>query len=108
MIRQQSSDCVHRRSSYSYWLSGSSGCFQSQSGRRLATNGMVAKLYAGGGELTDHSRVQASQGSFPAKAPFQYELMRFHTNTRTAAPWMKAPMVTIRFNVSHPRCGSYV
>src|SRR5262249_6917749 len=61
---------------------------------------MVAKLYAGGGELTDHSRVHASQGSFSAKAPFQYERMRLKTNTRIAKPWMKAPIVTIRFSVS--------
>src|SRR5215467_15639904 len=93
---------------YSYRLSGSSGCFWSHRGRRLATVGTVAKLYAGGGELTDHSSVQASHGSLPAGAPRQYERIRFHTNTRTARPWMKAPIVTIRFNVSHPRCGSYV
>src|SRR5215475_9858618 len=72
--------------SYSYRLSGSSGCFRSHNGRRLATVGMVAKLYAGGGELTDHSRVHASQGSFPATSPFQYEMTRFATNTRTAMP----------------------
>src|SRR5262245_16610891 len=56
---------------YSQRLSGSSGCFRSHNGRRLATIGMEAKLYAGGGELTDHSRVHASQGSFPAMSPFQ-------------------------------------
>ena len=38
---------------------------------RLATVGVTAKLYAGGGELTDHSRVHASQGSFPAFAPLK-------------------------------------
>src|SRR5215468_1082069 len=56
---------------HSYWLSGSSGCFRSHNGRRLATTGTVAKLYAGGGELVDHSSVQASQGSFPASAPLK-------------------------------------
>src|ERR1700730_10249325 len=56
---------------YSYFQSGSSGCLISQSGRRLLTTGILAKLYSSGGELTDHSRVHASQGSFPALAPFQ-------------------------------------
>src|SRR5262249_32292189 len=71
---------------HSYRLSGSSGCFKSHSGRLLATVGMEAKLYTGGGELTDHSSVQASQGSLPALAPFQYEMTRFATNTRMATP----------------------
>src|SRR5215467_4730545 len=70
---------------HSYWLSGSSGCFRSHNGRRLATTGTVAKLYAGGGELVDHSSVHASHGSFPASAPLKYEMMRFATNTRIAA-----------------------
>src|SRR5215467_7848670 len=56
---------------YSYFQSGSSGCFKSQSGRRLLTVGITAKLYAGGGELVVHSSVQASQGSFPAILPLK-------------------------------------
>src|ERR1700756_2108184 len=68
----------------SYRLSGSSGCLRSHSGRRLATTGMVAKLYAGGGELVDHSSVHASQGSLPDTAPFKYEITRFARNTRIA------------------------
>src|SRR4030095_5429137 len=71
--------CLH-----SYWLSGSSGCFKSHNGRRLATVGTVATLYAGVGELVDHSKVHASHGSLPASAPLKYEMIRFHTNTRMA------------------------
>src|SRR5580704_540621 len=56
---------------HSYWLSVSSGCLRSHSGRRLATFGTTAKLYGGGGELTAHSSVQASQGSLPALAPLK-------------------------------------
>src|SRR5215471_9835013 len=56
---------------YSYFQSGSSGCFRSQSGRRLFTTGVVAKLYGGGGELVVHSRVHASQGSLPASLPLK-------------------------------------
>src|ERR1700692_4900898 len=54
---------------YSYFQSGSSGCLRSQSGRRLMTTGILAKLYSGGGEVVDHSSVQASQGSLPADSP---------------------------------------
>src|SRR5271157_3370121 len=71
---------------YSYFQSGSSGCFKSQSGRRLRTTGMVPKLYSGGGELVDHSSVHASQGSFPAISPRNRDQSRFPTNTRIAAP----------------------
>src|SRR5215475_5911274 len=86
--------CLH-----SYWLSGSSGCFKSHNGRRLATTGTVAKLYAGGGELVDHSRVHASHGSLPASAPLKYEMIRLATNTRIAIAWINAPIVMIRFKV---------
>src|SRR5258708_28824441 len=71
---------------HSYRLSGSSGCFKSHNGRRLATVGVTAKLYAGGGELTDHSRVHASQGSFPALAPLKEEIMGLPTKISVAMP----------------------
>src|SRR5262250_1783504 len=58
-------------SSDSYFQSGSSGCFRSHNGRRLLATGSDAKLYAGGGELVDHSRVHASHGSFPAVSPLK-------------------------------------
>src|SRR4030095_7608137 len=90
--------CLH-----SYWLSGSSGCFRSHSGRRLATVGIVAKLYAGGGELVDHSSVHAPQVSLPAGAPLKYDTMRFATKTRMASAWTNAPTLIRRFSVSHPR-----
>ena len=62
----------------SYFQSGSSGCLRSHSGRRLLTSGMTAKLYAGGGDGTAHSSVQASQGSFPAGLPLKYDLHQIH------------------------------
>src|ERR1700720_2116926 len=70
---------------YSYFQSGSSGCFRSQSGRRLWTTGIAAKLYSGGGEVVEHSSVHASHGSFPAGSPFQSDQSRFPTNTSTPA-----------------------
>src|SRR5215831_2121143 len=70
---------------YSYLQSGSSGCFRSHSGRRLRTVGIEAKLYAGGGELVDHSSVQASQGSLPALLPLKYDHTRLVANTSTPA-----------------------
>src|SRR5271169_533693 len=93
---------------YSYFQSGSSGCLRSQSGRRLLTTGVTAKLYSGGGEVVDHSSVHASHGSFPAGSPFKSDQARLATNTSTPAIWKNTPTVTIRFQISHPRPGSYV
>ena len=58
---------------HSYRESGSSGCFRSHNGLRLATTGALAKLYSGGGDEVAHSSVQASQGSGPASGPLKYE-----------------------------------
>src|SRR5579871_2291691 len=78
-----SAACVICRSSrHSYFQSGSSGCFRSQSGRRLRTVGIVSKLYEGGGDVVAHSSVQASHGSSPAGAPVFREKSRFHTKIR--------------------------
>ena len=63
--------CSRRPPHHSYFQSGSSGCLMSQSGRRLLTTGILAKLYSTGGELVDHSSVHASQGSFPAALPLK-------------------------------------
>src|SRR5208337_488929 len=68
---------------YSYFQSGSSGCFKSHSGRRLRTTGIMAKLYSGGGDAVDHSSVQASHGSLPAAFPLKYDQTRFQTKIRT-------------------------
>ena len=54
---------------HSYFQSGSSGCFRSHSGRRLRTVGICSKLYGGGGDVVDHSNVQAFHGSSPAGWP---------------------------------------
>src|SRR5579859_7680810 len=94
------------RSPHSNAESGSSGCFKSQSGRRLATTGSTGKLYAGGGEDVDHSSVHASHGSGPASAPRKYECTRLYTNTRIAIAWIKPPSEIIWFSTVHPRSGS--
>src|SRR5713101_6958193 len=70
---------------YSYLQSGSSGCLRSHSGRRLRTVGATAKLYAGGGELVDHSSVHASHGSLPAVLPRKYDQIRLPAKTRIPA-----------------------
>ena len=93
---------------YSYFQSGSSGCLRSHNGRRLLTTGRTGKLYAGGGEGVDHSRVHASHGSLPAGSPRKYDHRRFATKTNMAVAWKNTPIVTIRFRVSQPRPGSYV
>src|SRR5215475_3420476 len=81
---------------YSYFQSGSSGCFRSQSGRRLRTTGSVSKLYSGGGEVVVHSSVQASQGSSPAGAPRRSETSRLTTKQRRPRAWKSAPTEEIR------------
>src|SRR5271157_3562247 len=95
-----------RASPYSYFQSGSSGCFKSHSGRRLRTTGIFAKLYSGGGEVVLHSSVHASQGSFPAGLPSKYDPTKFTTQNRTPATWKITPTEIIRFHISQPRPGS--
>src|SRR5262245_14089053 len=70
---------------YSYFQSGSSGCYKSHSGRRLRTSGKVSKLYSGGGEVVDHSSVQASQGSSPAGSPRRSDHSTLATKQPTPA-----------------------
>src|SRR5208283_2221992 len=98
--------CKEESLLYSYFQSGSSGCLRSQRGRRLRTVGTVAKLYSGGGELVVHSRVQASQGSFPALRPLSMDHSKLPTKTSTPAIWKNTPMVMRRFQMSQPRPGS--
>src|SRR5580692_4308258 len=93
---------------YSKAESGSSGCFRSHSGRRLATTGSLAKLYTGGGDGVDHSSVHASHGSAPAVSPRKYECTMLYTKIRTAIPWINPPTETIWFSRVQPRSGSYV
>ena len=66
---------------HSYFQSGSSGCFRSHSGRRLWTDGISAKLYAGGGEVVVHSSVHASHGSSPGRSPRSDDDDRLATKT---------------------------
>src|SRR3984957_2359229 len=71
---------------YSNFQSGSSGCFKSQSGRRLRTSGIASKLYSGGGEEVVHSKVQASQGSSPAILPFRADQIMLIMKIRAPIP----------------------
>src|SRR5262245_25476939 len=91
---------------YSYFQSGSSGCFKSHNGRALRTAGTVSKLYSGGGEVVAHSSVHASQGSSPAFSPFRNEVIMFNARHAMPAIWKMTPMDVIRFNISQPRPGS--
>ncbi len=77
---------------HSYFQSGSSGCFRSHSGRRLRTTGSVAKLYSGGGDVVDHSSVQASHGSSPAGcARDAASATTFHRKTGRRRAWKTTP-----------------
>src|SRR4029077_18592255 len=92
-------------SDHSYFQSGSSGCFRSHNGRRLRTSGGVPKLYAGGGEVGDHSSVHASHGSLPAGSPARSERHTLTTKHSTAAAWKMTPNEAIRLIISSPRPG---
>ena len=86
---------------------GSSGCFISQSGRRLRTTGIVAKFSGGGGEVVAHSSVKASHGSLAALAFVKpIVLIQFTMKTITPRARVNAPMVEIRFSSSQPRFGA--
>src|SRR6266436_3943658 len=85
------------RSNHSYFQSGSSGCFKSQSGRRLRTIGSSSKLYAGGGDVVAHSSVQAFHGSGPAGLPFLSDQKILTTKIAKLGTWIAAPMVDIWF-----------
>src|SRR4029077_15360255 len=67
---------------YSYFQSGSPGCLMSQSGRRLLTTGGLVKLNSGGGDVVDHSSVQASHGSRPARFPLRSDQRMLATKHR--------------------------
>src|SRR5918997_1371776 len=71
-------------------------------GWRLRTVGMDSKLYSGGGELIDHSKVSAPQGSGPAGSPVLWLLYQLTKIIRMPAASTKAPMVDTRFQTSHP------
>src|SRR5258705_14012697 len=91
---------------YSYFQSGSSGCLRSQSGRRLLTDGITAKLYTGGGEMVVHSRVHASHGSLPAILPLREDHSTFTMKINTATPWKNTPTGTMKIRVCQPRTRS--
>src|SRR5215470_19013592 len=103
-----SGSVLMKPSFYSYFQSGSSGCFKSHNGRRLLTAGVTAKLYTGGGEGVNHSSVHASHGSLPASLPRKYDHSRFQTKTNMPSPWNITPMEVMTFKVSQPRPASYV
>jgi len=96
-----------QRAHCSYLQSGSSGCLRSHNGRRLPTTGSVAKLYSGGGELVDHSSVQASHGSLPAGRPRKYAHTRLYAKIKTAIPWITPPIEMIMFSVFRGQARRY-
>ena len=118
--RAAASACFDRGVSCTYFQSGSSGCFRSQSGRRLRTSGMTSKLYEAGGEVVAHSSVQASQGSSPAIRPFRSERRCSRRRSGSRPPGNATPVVIAgsRFPAAvgrvgvdaprHPRAGRQV
>src|SRR5690242_11686056 len=68
----------------------------SHSGCRLATVGITAKLYGGGGDGVLHSSVPASHGFAPATTPRLRLIQTLTANNATPIANTNAPIVSIR------------
>ena len=77
-------------------------CFSSHQSSRSCTFGISAKLYSGGGDGIDHSRVRPSHGSAPASSPFVQLLHMLYMKNRNPMASMTAPSVETRFQKSQP------
>src|SRR5438477_12708009 len=75
-------------------------CHQSST---LWTVGTTAKLYSGGGEGIDHSRVRPSHGSAPASSPRVVLEMKLIRKISTENAMINAPAVAIWFQRFQPR-----
>src|SRR5467141_663771 len=84
------------------------GCLRSQSGRLPVTAGIVAKFSGGGGEVVDHSSVNASHGSSPAISPERRLRARFTKKTIIATARIAAPTVEMRLSGPQPVLAAYV
>src|SRR5437016_4172206 len=69
---------------------------------------MAAKLYSGGGDLVDHSRVSASQGSLPAGGPHHRAWNQLSRVMPVPTAKMNPPIVEMRLRLSQPRPLAYV
>src|SRR5437588_10867433 len=75
----------------------------SHSGWRLATTGIDAKLYSGGGDVVAHSSVSASHGSGPAGFPRQRAWNQLSSVMPVPSAKLKPPIVEMGVRPSHPR-----
>src|SRR5215211_7097274 len=73
----------------------------SKVGRSDRIGGSSWKLWSGGGEVVDHSRLLPSHGSAGAGRPRRSDLNTFHRNGRVDAPTRNAPTVEARLAGSH-------
>src|SRR6266536_6204220 len=69
---------------------------------RLTTTGVSTQLYGGGGEVVSHSSVSASHGFASARTPALRLRKKFTANTAIPHTMITAPIVEMRFSVSHP------
>src|SRR5581483_12186995 len=67
----------------------SPACFVTQNASLSVTVGMMAKLYMGGGEAVDHSRVWPFQGSLPEGFCLRWSTLTINCRTWKAAPQHK-------------------
>src|SRR5262249_43318374 len=88
--------------------SSSSVYLRCQNSSRCVTTGTWRKLYSGGGDDVDHSRVRASHGSLGGTGPRIVVKMTFTRYVNTARAMMNAPIVATRLSVSQPIPFGYV
>src|SRR5262249_55566228 len=74
----------------------------SQSGWRLSTSGIAAKLNSGVGDPVAHSRLSAPHGSGPATLPLRRETKKFQSVRPVPIAKTKPPTVATWFNASQP------
>ena len=79
-----------------------------QSGSRLCTVGIFAKLCSAGGDSVAHSSVAAPHGLSGAFCPLFSVFRMFTTSRLTPMTWMNAPAVTSWFRPSRFRSLPYV
>ena len=65
-------------------------------------------MYSGGGDLVDHSRVSASQGSLPAGGPHHRAWNQLSRVMPVPTAKMKPPIVEMALRWSHPSPEGYV
>ncbi len=92
---------------FSVFQSARSGWSISQTGRRLRISGTLSKFSTGGGDVVDHSRVNACHGLRPATFPCRKLRKMFQISTKVPTAINTAPADDIMFNRNQPGLSAY-